>query len=150
MSPLTIFLTRLAQTAYIQGHMDVSRCCLSYQRVVIDGDKSFTASTFSIISSELTCRSRIRDYLTDISKANTASRTAKYSSFLGSQESAVFHYAKSASNDLGSVWYAPNAGGMSFSCYRLCAIQHTTRVDLQTAIADQWHRSARRLCQSKP
>jgi hypothetical protein len=57
--------------------------------------------------------------------ANTASRTAKYSSFLGSQESAVFHYAKSASNDLGSVWYAPNAGGMSFSSHCQCAILHT-------------------------
>lgn len=38
--------------------------------------------------------------------ANDAARTAKYSSFLGSQTSAVFHYGTSASKDVGSVWYA--------------------------------------------
>jgi hypothetical protein len=37
-----------------------------------------------------------------------SSRVAKYSGFLGSQNSAVFHYGTNANNDVGSVWYAPN------------------------------------------
>jgi hypothetical protein len=40
--------------------------------------------------------------------ANDAARTAKYSAFLWSQSSGVFHFGTSASNDVGSVWYAPN------------------------------------------
>ncbi|KIK67462.1 glycoside hydrolase family 76 protein [Collybiopsis luxurians FD-317 M1] len=47
--------------------------------------------------------------------ANDPSRTAKYSPFLGSQESAVFHFGTDASNDVGSVWYAPNQGGSIFT-----------------------------------
>ncbi|TFY60411.1 hypothetical protein EVG20_g7426 [Dentipellis fragilis] len=50
-----------------------------------------------------------------LDNANDASRTAKYSSFLGSQSSAALHYGKSAANDVGSVWYAPNAGGSVFT-----------------------------------
>jgi superoxide dismutase len=47
--------------------------------------------------------------------ANSASRTAKYSSFLGSQESAVFHYGTNANGDIGNVWYAPSQGGSLFT-----------------------------------
>ncbi|KAK7045586.1 hypothetical protein VNI00_007418 [Paramarasmius palmivorus] len=47
--------------------------------------------------------------------ANDAARTAKYSGFLGSQTSAVFHYGTNAQNDIGSVWYAPNQGGSIFT-----------------------------------
>ncbi|KAF8161061.1 glycoside hydrolase family 76 protein [Crassisporium funariophilum] len=47
--------------------------------------------------------------------ANNAQRTAKYSSFLGSQTSAVFHYGTNAANDVGSVWYAPDQGGSIFT-----------------------------------
>ncbi|KAF7979100.1 hypothetical protein HWV62_43624 [Athelia sp. TMB] len=47
--------------------------------------------------------------------ANSASRNAKYSGFLGSQLSAVIHYGTDASDDVGSVWYAPNAGGSVFT-----------------------------------
>ncbi|KAL0581316.1 hypothetical protein V5O48_000692 [Marasmius crinis-equi] len=47
--------------------------------------------------------------------ANEASRTAKYSGFLGSQMSAVFHFGTNANNDVGSVWYAPNQGGSIFT-----------------------------------
>ncbi|KAF8179269.1 hypothetical protein K438DRAFT_1977340 [Mycena galopus ATCC 62051] len=36
----------------------------------------------------------------------------KYSPFLGSQSSAVFHYGTDAA---GSVWYAPNTGGSIFT-----------------------------------
>ncbi|KAH7914139.1 glycoside hydrolase family 76 protein [Hygrophoropsis aurantiaca] len=43
--------------------------------------------------------------------ANDASRTSKFSSFLGSQYSAVIHYGMNASHDVGSVWYAPDNGG---------------------------------------
>ncbi|EGO00273.1 glycoside hydrolase family 76 protein [Serpula lacrymans var. lacrymans S7.3] len=49
-----------------------------------------------------------------LDSANDATRTAKYSSFLGSQYSAVIHYGMNANNDIGSVWYAPNAGGSVF------------------------------------
>ncbi|KAF8200850.1 glycoside hydrolase family 76 protein [Pholiota molesta] len=44
-----------------------------------------------------------------------SSRVAKYSGFLGSQNSAVFHYGTNANNDVGSVWYAPNQGGSIFT-----------------------------------
>jgi len=47
--------------------------------------------------------------------ANDPARTAKYAPFLGSQESAVVHFGTSASDDVGSVWYAPDAGGSIFS-----------------------------------
>jgi superoxide dismutase len=49
-----------------------------------------------------------------LDNANNATRTAKYSPFLGSQASAVWHYGTSASNDIGSVWYAPDNGGSIF------------------------------------
>ncbi|KAJ7262191.1 glycoside hydrolase family 76 protein [Mycena haematopus] len=42
-----------------------------------------------------------------LDRANSAARNAKYSGFLGSQSSAVFHYGTDAANDVGSVWYAP-------------------------------------------
>ncbi|KAF9268674.1 Six-hairpin glycosidase [Marasmius fiardii PR-910] len=47
--------------------------------------------------------------------ANEASRTDKYRPFLGSQESAVFHFGTNANNDIGSVWYAPDQGGSIFT-----------------------------------
>ncbi|KAE9411554.1 glycoside hydrolase family 76 protein [Gymnopus androsaceus JB14] len=47
--------------------------------------------------------------------ANDATRTAKYSPFLGSQESAVFHFGTDSSDAVGSVWYAPNQGGSIFT-----------------------------------
>jgi len=47
--------------------------------------------------------------------ANDPARTAKYSSFLGSQTSAVFHFGTNANNDVGSVWYAPDQGGSIFT-----------------------------------
>ncbi|KAJ7096339.1 glycoside hydrolase family 76 protein [Mycena epipterygia] len=50
-----------------------------------------------------------------LDRANDPARTAKYSSFLGSQSSAVFHFGTDAAGDVGSVWYAPNAGGSIFT-----------------------------------
>jgi predicted alpha-1,6-mannanase (GH76 family) len=50
-----------------------------------------------------------------LDNANDATRTAKYSPFLGSQTSAVFHYGTDAAGDVGSVWYAPNQGGSIFT-----------------------------------
>jgi len=50
-----------------------------------------------------------------LDNANSASRTAKYSGFLGSQSSAVIHYATGAQNIAGSVWYAPSQGGSVFT-----------------------------------
>jgi len=50
-----------------------------------------------------------------LDRANDPTRTAKYSPFLGSQSSAVFHYGTDAADDVGSVWYAPNAGGSIFT-----------------------------------
>jgi len=47
--------------------------------------------------------------------ANDSARTAKYASYLASQTSAVFHFGTSASNDVGSVWYAPDQGGSIFT-----------------------------------
>ncbi|KAG8986588.1 hydrolase 76 protein, partial [Tulasnella sp. JGI-2019a] len=43
--------------------------------------------------------------------ANDSMRTAKYAGFIAAQASAVLHYGKNANNDIGSVWYAPDAGG---------------------------------------
>jgi len=54
----------------------------------------------------------VQFYLDD---ANNANRTAKYSDFLGSQSSAVFHYGTNSANDIGSVWYAPDQGGSVFT-----------------------------------
>jgi len=50
-----------------------------------------------------------------LDNANDAARTAKYSAFLGSQASAIYHYGKNADNDVGSVWYAPDQGGSVWS-----------------------------------
>ncbi|THV05068.1 glycoside hydrolase family 76 protein [Dendrothele bispora CBS 962.96] len=47
--------------------------------------------------------------------ANDPARTSKYRDFLGSQESAVFHFGTNANNDVGSVWYAPSQGGSVFT-----------------------------------
>ncbi|KAJ3570958.1 hypothetical protein NP233_g4060 [Leucocoprinus birnbaumii] len=47
--------------------------------------------------------------------ANDPARTAKYSGFLFSQASGVFHFGTNADDDIGSVWYAPNAGGSIFT-----------------------------------
>lgn len=46
--------------------------------------------------------------------ANDASRTAKYSSFLGSQRSAILRYGINSKNDVSSTWYAANEGGGVF------------------------------------
>ncbi|KAG6917833.1 hypothetical protein DXG01_000893 [Tephrocybe rancida] len=43
-----------------------------------------------------------------LDRANDPARTAKYSGWLGSQTSAVFHFGTNADNLVGSVWYAPN------------------------------------------
>ncbi|KAJ7771922.1 glycoside hydrolase family 76 protein [Mycena maculata] len=50
-----------------------------------------------------------------LDRANDPARVAKYSGFLGAQTSAVFHYGTDSSDDIGSVWYAPNQGGSEFS-----------------------------------
>ncbi|KAJ6625661.1 glycoside hydrolase family 76 protein [Mycena sp. CBHHK59/15] len=50
-----------------------------------------------------------------LDRANDPARNAKYSGFLGSQSSAVYHYGTDAAGDVGSVWYAPNAGGSVFT-----------------------------------
>ena len=47
--------------------------------------------------------------------ANDTSRDAKYSDFLGSQHSAVVHYAMDSEHDVGSVWYAKDEGGSLWS-----------------------------------
>ncbi|KAF7319902.1 Six-hairpin glycosidase [Mycena kentingensis (nom. inval.)] len=49
-----------------------------------------------------------------LDRVNDASRTAKYAGFLHAQASGVFHFGTSAANDIGSVWFAPNAGGSIF------------------------------------
>ncbi|KAJ7066360.1 glycoside hydrolase family 76 protein [Mycena amicta] len=49
-----------------------------------------------------------------LDRVNDPARTAKYSGFIHAQASGVYHYATSASNDIGSVWFAPNAGGSIF------------------------------------
>ncbi|KAF8893377.1 hypothetical protein BD779DRAFT_1467740 [Infundibulicybe gibba] len=50
-----------------------------------------------------------------LDNANDPARTAKYSSFLGSQTSAVLHFGTNANNDVGSVWYGPDQGGSIFT-----------------------------------
>jgi len=50
-----------------------------------------------------------------LDNADDATRTAKYNPFLGSQYSAILRYSTNANNDIGSVWYAPNLGGSSWS-----------------------------------
>jgi len=50
-----------------------------------------------------------------LDNVNDATRAAKYSPFLGSQYSAVFHYGTDANDDIGSVWYAPDQGGSVFT-----------------------------------
>ncbi|CAK5265762.1 unnamed protein product [Mycena citricolor] len=50
-----------------------------------------------------------------LDRANSPALNSKYSGFLGSQSSAVFHFGTDANNDVGSVWYAPNAGGSIFT-----------------------------------
>ncbi|KAJ7703216.1 glycoside hydrolase family 76 protein [Mycena rosella] len=50
-----------------------------------------------------------------LDRANDPARVAKYSAFLGSQSSGVFHFGTDAAGDVGSVWYAPNAGGSIFT-----------------------------------
>jgi hypothetical protein len=47
--------------------------------------------------------------------ANNASRTAKYSPFLGAQKSAIAEFAVDSSNDISSTWYATNQGGGTVS-----------------------------------
>lgn len=47
--------------------------------------------------------------------ANDADQTSKYSSFIGAQASGAYYYGKDSANDIGTVWYAPNAGGSVFS-----------------------------------
>ncbi|KAG8866735.1 hydrolase 76 protein, partial [Tulasnella sp. 332] len=43
--------------------------------------------------------------------ANDPARKAKYAPIIAAQAPGVFHYGKNATKDIGSVWYAPNAGG---------------------------------------
>ncbi|KAG6862254.1 hypothetical protein C0995_002185 [Termitomyces sp. Mi166 len=50
-----------------------------------------------------------------LDRANDPVRVAKYSSWLGSQTSAVYHYGTNANNIVGSVWYAPDQGGSIFT-----------------------------------
>jgi len=50
-----------------------------------------------------------------LDNANDPARTAKYSGWLGSQTSAVFHFGTNANGDVGSVWYAPDQGGSVFT-----------------------------------
>ena len=47
--------------------------------------------------------------------ANDGARTAKYTPFLGSLESAVVHLGTNANADIGSVWYAGSQGGSQFT-----------------------------------
>ncbi|KAJ7226092.1 glycoside hydrolase family 76 protein [Mycena pura] len=49
-----------------------------------------------------------------LDRVNDPARTAKYSGFLHAQASGVLHFGTDASNDIGSVWYAPNQGGSIF------------------------------------
>ncbi|KAG8884544.1 hydrolase 76 protein [Tulasnella sp. 332] len=43
--------------------------------------------------------------------ANDPVRMAKYAPIIAAQASGVLHYGKNADNDVGSVWYAPDAAG---------------------------------------
>ncbi|KAF7315755.1 Six-hairpin glycosidase [Mycena indigotica] len=49
-----------------------------------------------------------------LDRVNDPARVAKYSGFIHAQASGVYHYGTSGSNDIGSVWWAPNAGGSVF------------------------------------
>ncbi|KAJ7071362.1 glycoside hydrolase family 76 protein [Mycena amicta] len=49
-----------------------------------------------------------------LDRVNDPARTAKYSNFIRAQASGVYHFGTSSSNDIGSVWYGPNAGGSIF------------------------------------
>ena len=46
---------------------------------------------------------------------NAPDRASKYSSFIGSQESAVIHYGTGSEWTVGNVWYAPSQGGSLFT-----------------------------------
>jgi len=50
-----------------------------------------------------------------LDEAGNSSLVSKYSPFLGAQYYAVVQYATDASDDVGSVWYAPDQGGSIFS-----------------------------------
>ncbi|KAJ8597481.1 glycoside hydrolase family 76 protein [Rhizopogon salebrosus TDB-379] len=50
-----------------------------------------------------------------LDNANDASRTTKYSDFLGSQYSSILHNAINPAHDVGSVWYAADEGGSQWS-----------------------------------
>lgn len=43
--------------------------------------------------------------------ANQDSLKSKYAEFINAQASAVVHYATGSGFNVGSVWYAPDAGG---------------------------------------
>lgn len=43
--------------------------------------------------------------------ANQASLKSKYAGFINAQASGVVHYATGSGFNVGSVWYAPDAGG---------------------------------------
>ncbi|KAF8315175.1 hypothetical protein DL93DRAFT_2079362 [Clavulina sp. PMI_390] len=47
--------------------------------------------------------------------ANSASQNSKYAGFINAQASGVVHYATGSGYNVGSVWYAANAGGSIFS-----------------------------------
>ncbi|KAF8315172.1 Six-hairpin glycosidase [Clavulina sp. PMI_390] len=47
--------------------------------------------------------------------ANSASQNSKYAGAINAQASGVVHYATGAGYNVGSVWYAANAGGSIFS-----------------------------------
>lgn len=78
-----------------------------------------------------------------LDNANDASRTAKYSPFLGSQTSAVFHYGTDANNDVGSVWYAPDQVCDTFRIV-LCIVLDPLvgRISLYSQDKRKWFRSS--------
>ena len=47
--------------------------------------------------------------------ANSATLNSKYTGQINAQASGVVHYATGAGYTVGSVWYAPNAGGSILS-----------------------------------
>ncbi|KAF7310502.1 Six-hairpin glycosidase [Mycena chlorophos] len=49
-----------------------------------------------------------------LDRVNNATITAKYAGFIHAQASGVYHYGTNSADDIGSVWYAPNAGGSIF------------------------------------
>ncbi len=51
-------------------------------------------------------------------------RVSKYQSFIGAQESAVFHYATGSEWTVGNVWYAPNQGGSLFTAQTQVKLAH--------------------------